>query len=142
MLSTAFVETSPNTKIASRVAKTLEDLSRKANANDAAPRSSPGITPEGLWRGGFSSAALAWDSAQLLPNNSDETARILCRGGSWIAWDPQAADILYKALVRRCRKTAIGAEADRLRWFPRLDQQGNLVPRRTEPPSPAKAEGG
>ncbi|MDB6031606.1 MAG: hypothetical protein JWM16_1944 [Verrucomicrobiales bacterium] len=75
----------------------------------------------------FPSAILAWKAAQLLPNNQDETARALCMGGSWIKnIDPNAADIFYKALVRRCRKTAMGNEADRLRWFPVLDEQGNM----------------
>jgi len=32
----------------------------------------------------YPSAILAWKAAQLMPNNSDETARILCIGGSWI----------------------------------------------------------
>ena len=82
----------------------------------------------------YPSAILGWKAAQFLPNNSDETARILCIAGSWIkSLDPQAADIFYKALVRRCRKTAIGAEADRLRWFPKLDPKGNLQPTPPEP---------
>jgi hypothetical protein len=127
--------------LAQRVDKTLDELSARSGAADDRQTPYPGIGPEGLWECGFTSAALAWESALLLPNNSDETARVLCRGGSWIALDPPAADILYKALVRRCRKTAIGAEADRIRWFPRLDKEGNLVPRKTEPASPAKAEG-
>jgi hypothetical protein len=139
--SAASREPDADATISSRIAKVLAELSAKGDGSYERPKSSSGITPEGLWQGGFTSAALAWDSAQLLPDNSDETARVLCRGGSWIASDPPAADILYKSLVRRCRKTAIGAEADRLRWFPRLDQQGNLVPRKTESASPAKAEG-
>jgi hypothetical protein len=85
----------------------------------------------------YPSAILAWKAAQLLPNNADETARVLCRGGSWIKnRDPKAADLFYKALVRRCRKTEIGAEADRLRWFPLLDQQGNLKAKTPPPAGP------
>ena len=87
----------------------------------------------------FPSAILAWEAAQLMPNNSDETARVLCLGGSWIKiHDPQAADVFYKALVRRCRKTAIGAEADRLRWFPILDESGNLKAREIQYPAQGK----
>jgi Tfp pilus assembly protein FimV len=36
--------------------------------------------------------------------------------------------MFYKALVRRCRQTAIGAQADRMRWFPILDAAGNPKP--------------
>ena len=82
----------------------------------------------------FTAAILAWEAAKLLPNNSEETARILCTGGSWLKHqDIKTADLFYKALVRRCRKTAIGAEADRLRWFPDLDENGNLKPAESPP---------
>ena len=80
-------------------------------------------------------AALGWQAAQALPNNSDETARVLCIAGSWIkSCDPAAADRFYKALVRRCRKTALGDLADRKRWFPLLDEQGNPLPWKPNPP--------
>lgn len=102
---------------------------RPADDGTAGP-SSARVTPEELWTRGLTSAALAWEASQVLPNDSDETARVLCRGGRWIrVLDPAAADVLYKSLVRRCRKTAIGAEADRRRWFPPLDAEGNLVSR-------------
>jgi hypothetical protein len=79
----------------------------------------------------FQAAALGWEAAKLMPDNSEETARVLCMAGGGIKYsDPQKADIFYKALVRRNRKTAIGMEADRIRWFPRLDEQGNLIPRK------------
>ena len=109
-------------------------------ANPATPpRSTTNrLSPEILWRGGYTDAALAWDAAQLLPNNSDETARMLCLGGRWINWDPPVADLFYKALVRRCRKTAVGAEADRIRWFPRLDADGHLLDREQQPLSPSE----
>ena len=56
----------------------------------------------------YQAAELAWEAAKLLPNNSDETARLLCSAGSWLKnRDPDAADRFYKALVRRCRKTAM-----------------------------------
>jgi len=92
--------------------------------------------PELRWHYRYKAAALAWEAAKLMPNNSEDTARVLCIGGSWIKRiDPILADPFYKALVRRCRKTNIGAEADRLRWFPTLDEDGNLRddPVNTEP---------
>lgn len=81
----------------------------------------------------YQAAALAWEAAKLMPNNSDETASLLCSAGSWIkVSDPKAADLFYKTLVRRCRKTAIGAKADEIRWFPELDDEGNLKRARLE----------
>ena len=85
--------------------------------------------PEARFHYRYQAAFLALEAAKLLPDNSDETARILCTAGSWLKnRDPQTADLFYKALVRRCRKTILGAEADRLRWFPQIDEQGNLIP--------------
>lgn len=90
----------------------------------------------------YTAAAMAWQAAELLPNNDDETARILCTAGSWIKIrDPQAADVFYKSLVRRCRKTPIGNQADAMRWFPALDADGNPLPRKpAAPPTPPEPE--
>ena len=63
----------------------------------------------------------AWRAAELLPDDSEETARMLCVAGSWLAaTDPNEADRFYKELVVRCRRTEIGQEAERLKWFPKL----------------------
>jgi len=81
----------------------------------------------------YQAASLALEASKLMPNNSDETARLLCDAGSWLkAQDPITADVFYKSLVRRCRKTDIGAEADLVRWFPEFDGDGNLVRTRLE----------
>jgi len=94
----------------------------------------------------YLAAELAWDAAQLMPSNSGDTARLLCTAGSWLKYrDADAADRFYKALVRRCRKTEIGAKADQLRWFPELDEDGNLIRPRletTDLPSPEQIERG
>jgi len=51
----------------------------------------------------YLAADLGWEAAHLLPNNSDETARVLRLAGTWLKTrDPKAADQFYKALVRRC----------------------------------------
>ncbi len=61
---------------------------------------------------------------------------MLCIAGTWLKnTDPKEADVFYKSLVRRCRKTAIGKLADRMRWFPVLDHDGNIVPWKPLPPS-------
>lgn len=83
----------------------------------------------------YRAASFAWAAAALLPNNSDELAQVLCIGGTWLKnRDPDTADLFYKALVRRCRKTAIGAMADRMRWFPELDTNGVPIPWQPDPP--------
>lgn len=80
----------------------------------------------------YQAAFLGWEAAKLMPDNSDETARVLCRAGAWLKTiDPKTADMFYKALVRRCRHTVIGAQADRMRWFPVLDAAGNPKPYRS-----------
>jgi len=77
----------------------------------------------------YQAASLAWESAKLLPDNTDLTAYVLWTGGSFLKnRDPQTADIFYKALVLRNRKTVLGAEADRRRWFPPMDESGNIIP--------------
>jgi tetratricopeptide (TPR) repeat protein len=85
----------------------------------------------------YAAAEIAWDAARLMPDNEDETARVLLEAGSWLKnRDPEAADRFYKALVRRCGKTEIGAFADQLRWFPLLDEEGRPF---APPPRPAPA---
>ena len=85
----------------------------------------------------YNAAELAWKAAEMMPDNSDETAKVLCVAGSWLkARDPMNADTFYKSLVRRCRNTKLGAEADRIRWFPPIDANGNLKIMKTPQDSP------
>jgi hypothetical protein len=61
----------------------------------------------------------AWSAAELMPDDDEKTAALLCEAGSWIkAADPQAADRFYKALVKRCPATKLGKAAVALHWFP------------------------
>jgi hypothetical protein len=84
--------------------------------------------PEERYHYRYTAAEIGWQAARLLPNNDDLTARILWESGTWLKYlDPDFADRFYKALVNRCRKTALGAAADRKRWFPVLDEQGRVV---------------
>ncbi len=81
----------------------------------------------------YLAADLAWEAAELMPNDSEQTALVLWTAGTWLKIrDPQAADRFYKALVRRCGQTPLGQEADRLRWFPKSPD----VP----PPAPPELE--
>jgi hypothetical protein len=86
--------------------------------------------PETRFHYRYQAALLGWEAAKMLPNDSEETARILCLAGSWLkVRDPETADLFYKALARRCPNTEIGAEANRIHWFPKVDDDGNLVVR-------------
>lgn len=68
----------------------------------------------------YVAADLAWEAAQLLPDNSLELATLLNEAGGWLkARDPKAADRFYKALVKRCPDTDLGRAARAQRWFPR-----------------------
>lgn len=90
--------------------------------------------PEQRFHYRYHAAALGWEAARLMPDNSAATARVLCMAGSWLKYrDPQAADLFYKALVKRCRQTVIGAQAEAMRWFPVLDEAGNPKPYRPQP---------
>ena len=77
----------------------------------------------------YRAAELAWEAAELMPDNSPETARVLVLAGGWLKdRDAAAADRFYKALARRCPRTALGADAARRHWFPPVDDKGNLEP--------------
>lgn len=90
-------------------ATTLELRRREENAPRGTQR----------WHYRYIAADLMWEACYLLPNDSDQTAELLREGGMWLAArDPKAADRFYKALVRRCGNTALGRQANRLRWFP------------------------
>jgi hypothetical protein len=95
--------------------------------DEIARASSRQVDPDRRFHYRWRAAALAWEAAQLMPNNTDETARALCTAGTWLKdRDPEGADQFYKALVRRCRKTAMGQQADVLRWFPAQSIDGDL----------------
>ncbi len=85
------------------------------------------VEPVHRWHYRGHAAALAYEAAKLLPNNDDRTARALYWAGRWVQ-DLNAADVFYKLLVRRCRKTELGNAADEWRWFPRLDVDGRPLP--------------
>lgn len=76
------------------------------------------VTPSTRWHYRYIAADLGWQAAELMPDNAEETAKVLNEAGSWIKiTDPKKADQFYKALVRRCGNTTLGREAARRRWF-------------------------
>jgi hypothetical protein len=67
----------------------------------------------------YQASALAWKAAEMLPDDSEETALILWEAGSWMKIrDPRYADKFYKALVLRNPTIPLAREADLRRWFP------------------------
>lgn len=65
-------------------------------------------------------ADLMWKAAALLPDDDNLKAEALWQGGLFLRdRDNHLADKFYKELVKTCGKTALGKEADRIRWFPK-----------------------
>ncbi|HTV40705.1 MAG TPA: hypothetical protein VMF08_09025 [Candidatus Sulfotelmatobacter sp.] len=100
-----------------------------ASADELQRYTQNGVEPEQRFHYRYQAADLAVEAAKLMPDNSEETAFVLCTAGSWIKYlDPKRADPIYKSLVRRCHNTQIGRQADLMRWFPVLDDAGHPIP--------------
>lgn len=66
----------------------------------------------------YIAADLAWRAAQLMPDNNEETAKVLNTAGSWLKKnDDKGADKFYQAIERRCAKTELGQQAIKRHWF-------------------------
>jgi hypothetical protein len=103
-----------------------------ASSTDEQRRLQQNVVPEKRFHYRYEAADHAWRAVELMPDQSDQTARVLCIAGSWLKdRDPQAADRFYKTLVRRCGKTQLGREADRLRWFPKIEVDKKRLLQRT-----------
>jgi hypothetical protein len=112
-----------------------------ASADELRRARSHNADPEEQYHYRYQAAFIGLQAASLLPDNTDQKARILCTAGSWIKYpNADTADIFYKHLVRRCRKTALGAAADVRRWFPDLDVNGDLQPVSQFVPEPPVTE--
>ncbi|MDR1009648.1 MAG: hypothetical protein LBM04_00695 [Opitutaceae bacterium] len=71
----------------------------------------------------YRAAELGWWAASLMPNDSDETARVLNLSGLWIKnHDPREANKFYRAIVIRCGNTALGKAAAAKNWFVELER--------------------
>ncbi|MFD0892046.1 hypothetical protein KBB96_11515 [Luteolibacter ambystomatis] len=66
----------------------------------------------------YVAADLAMKAAESLPDNHPQLAPLYNTAGQWLAArNPQAADPLYQAMVKRCKDTPMGQAADKKRWF-------------------------
>ncbi len=67
----------------------------------------------------YRAAALARRAADLLPDGTDDKARMLASAGIWLAGkDPKAAIPFYRELIRSSHATRLGREAAARHWFP------------------------
>jgi hypothetical protein len=109
---------SRNTILSTREDKLTDKITH--STSDELQRSKETIPPEKRFHYRYIAAEYAWQAAELMPDNSDQTARVLCIAGLWLNAmnDSQAADKFYKTLVKRCRKTSLGQKADEIHWFP------------------------
>lgn len=74
-------------------------------------------------------AEYCWEGAALVPSNDSRGAYLLWQAGTWLKYrDPEAADVFYKALVRRNRRLPVAQEADRMRWFPKEPPENPFGP--------------
>jgi hypothetical protein len=77
--------------------------------------------------------ALAQEAAALLPDGSDEKARVLVTAGNWVEGrDPQAVRPLYDALQSCCANTDAAHRAKRVNAIPNLE---DTCPAETKPRS-------
>ena len=61
----------------------------------------------------------AWLAIELLPNDSEELATLLCEAGRWTEnRDTKTAGRFFKLLLERCPATDLGREAASRHWFP------------------------
>ena len=114
---TAWVEKRAENKIL----KPAPDEAKRAGASRAEP-----------WKRfhyRYRAAGLARDAASLLPDGSEDKARMLATGGGWLkVRDPELAAPFYKELVSCCGNTHLGKEAERLRHFPETPECDMGVP--------------
>jgi hypothetical protein len=76
-------------------------------------------TPDHRFHYRYVAADHAWAAAQLLPDESDLKALVLCTAGNWLNHDETDRAVrFYKALAYDCGTTRLGREARRIRWLP------------------------
>jgi hypothetical protein len=86
----------------------------------------------------YVAADLGWRAAQLMPDQEEQTAKVLNTAGSWLKnGDDKAADRFYQAIERRCANTEIGEEAIKRHWFvdtPETNEDSDSAPEPQQTP--------
>ena len=94
-----------------------------ASADERRRAAQSGVKPARRFHYRYTAADLAWSAAKLMPENAEETARVLCTAGGWLKnRDPDAADRFLQAIESRCPRTEIGKATLRRHWFPSEDE--------------------
>ena len=77
-------------------------------------------TPDARYHYRYLAAELSWKAAALMPDQADETAKVLATGGAWLrsVHDDDGADRFQRALVRRCGRTEIGQASEKSGGLP------------------------
>ena len=97
----------------------IEPLAVPATPAERMRLSKNRVEPDVRFHYRFLAADLAWRAAKLMPDNSEETARVLNTAGRWLAARHEdAADRFYQAIESRCAQTKLGRAAIDLHWFP------------------------
>jgi hypothetical protein len=98
----------------------------KPSADERARVQASASSPDLRFHYRYRACELAWQAAELMPDQSSETAAVLCEAGRWLAArDPNAADRFYKALVGRCGATSLGKQAAQVKWFPAKEDKAH-----------------
>lgn len=78
--------------------------------------------PNKRWHYRYKAADLMWKASKLLPDNDGLKAKALCYGGRFMkVIDQQRANKFYKELIKTCGNTALGKEAHKIHWFPKME---------------------
>jgi tetratricopeptide (TPR) repeat protein len=85
----------------------------------------------------YRAADLAHEAASLLPDGSEDKARMLATGGGWLKLrEPEIAAGFYRDLMSCCGSTRLGKEAERLRRLPDVPECEMGVPAARKPDEP------
>ncbi len=98
--------------------ESIVPLVLSASKSEKARLANSGISPNKRFHYRYQAANLAWEAAQLMPDQNEQTAVVLNRAGSWLKdRDDQAADRFLQAIERRCSQTETGRRVVEKHWF-------------------------
>ena len=116
------------------VEKRVDNKILKPAPDEAKREAASRVEPWKRFHYRYRAANLAHEAAALLPDGSEDKARMLATGGGWLKLrDPEIAAPFYKELVSCCGNTRLGKEAERLKHFPETPECDMGVPPLRQP---------